>query len=554
MRLSKSRLFFLPVLLLSALAGAAQTAANDWSDARNWSASGDGKSSIEIKSAGRGAIVLHYRLNDSGWVQAGLQSATEIEESRPIAFFLKADAPSDLEIKMEDRQGATFLQKLSLAGRYRDWTRVVFYRKDLDYGWGGQAGRWNGFARLYFALSGPPGEGTVWLRDIGQGDPSLASTLSPDRFLDPDRELTGVGERQRRNAVLTPEDPLVYEWLKAVQDSASPERRLVPSMEDGVAQTFNNALAAMVFTLKRDRERAERILDFYAAATRPDNRDPSAQEFYCAGQARGFFQSIALPGGEIAPYHALPDGDRWTGDMAWLLIACKYYDRTFAPGRYDRLETLLKDLLLSFYKEDRVGGYVQSGWWKGDREVHVEGYGEPNLDCYAALRLCGETQVSGKIKAWLDDKLQGRNLPLDNYTWRVLAFGKESAEAIKVPEYDLRFRKALLVRGKKVLGFFDKPADVDNQWLDGTGHMACAQFAIGDAGRGNFYANQLDAYLIERNIGGKRVKALPYTANALGGYGWVRLDRGFASTAAWYMFAKNRFNPMTLTQAPARVR
>jgi hypothetical protein len=57
----------------------------------------------------------------------------------------------------------------------------------------------------------------------------------------------------------------------------------------------------------------------------------------------------------------------------------------------------------------------------------------------------------------------------------------------------------------------------------------------------------MDALLIDRDINGQATRALPYTTNGEGGLQWVRWDRGFTSTAAWYLFAKNRFNPFTLT-------
>jgi hypothetical protein len=76
--------------------------------------------------------------------------------------------------------------------------------------------------------------------------------------------------------------------------------------------------------------------------------------------------------------------------------------------------------------------------------------------------------------------------------------------------------------------------------------MACAYFSVGDIYRGNFYANQHDQFLIDRVIQGVKCKAIPYTANKEGGYDWVDLNKGFVSTCAWYIFAKNRFNPLKL--------
>jgi hypothetical protein len=105
-----------------------------------------------------------------------------------------------------------------------------------------------------------------------------------------------------------------------------------------------------------------------------------------------------------------------------------------------------------------------------------------------------------------------------------------------------------LPQTRRVMGFFHSAAtDVNNLWIDGLGHMACANDVAGDPDRARFYRNQMDALLIDRKIEGKDTRALPYTANREGGFEWVRHDRGFTSTAAWYLFAKNRFNPFTLT-------
>ena len=138
---------------------------------------------------------------------------------------------------------------------------------------------------------------------------------------------------------------------------------------------------------------------------------------------------------------------------------------------------------------------------------------------------------------------------MENSSWRVLAYGKEAAEVLDIPEHDLRFRKTLEVDGRKAAGFFDRPDDVENIWLDGLGHMACAYYAVGNIERGNFYSNQMDAFLIERTVNGSRTRAFPYTANQKGGYDWVDVKRPHISAACWYIFAKNRFNPLLLRRS-----
>ena len=128
-------------------------------------------------------------------------------------------------------------------------------------------------------------------------------------------------------------DQLLLEWIKFNQDTSSPDKRMVGDILQGqTAQTFNNALAAMAFMVMDERERAERILDFYAGAADAANTNHLAQNFFCLGQARGFYQNMAIKDLKEAPAHfAIWNGDRWMGDMSWLLIAYAW-ERPLATG------------------------------------------------------------------------------------------------------------------------------------------------------------------------------------------------------------------------------
>jgi hypothetical protein len=384
-------------------------------------------------------------------------------------------------------------------------------------------------------------------------------------ILDPNRELPGIGFAQRRSEAMIPEDKLVLEYLKQVQDAGSKEKQLLPSLgvEDIEAQTFNNSLVAMAFMLDGEKERAERILDFYAKATAKNNTDQTLQNYYYNGEPRGFFQWVAirdcngpsageLHSGNVAAkaYHHTGTANRWMGDMVWLLFAYKCYEKEYKSEKYNDIIALLRNHLVSSYKEvpGSGGGYILSGWSKGDKKLNDDnGHHEGNIDCYAVLRLTGDFELAEKVKKWIDSQLKDcKDLPLDLYTWRTLSFGK-NADLLNIPDYDLRFRKTVIVNGKKAMGFYNCPADnINNIWLDGTGHIACAYLAYGDKQRGYFYANQLDAFLIDKTVNGVKTRTLPYTANKTGGYEWVQPDKGFISVCAWYILAKNKFNPMTL--------
>lgn len=343
----------------------------------------------------------------------------------------------------------------------------------------------------------------------------------------------------------------VVEYLKILQDISSEDKKLLPSMEDNYAHTFNNALCAMAFILEGEKERAERILDFYSDATVVDNENITLQNFFYKGEARGFYQQVVLNDCEVPKYHRIVGsygGDRWIGDMAWLLIAYKFYEKKYGVGRYDRIISLLKDLLVSYYKPAKVGGYIQHGWRRDDKKLH-ENYGheEGNIDCYAALKLCGEKKITKNIKKWLDNRLKRKKgLPLDLYSWRVLAFGKKYKDLLDIVENDPRYKKRVVFNGKEVTGFFSGPTDVNNIWVDGVGHMACAYYSVGNYQMGDFYLKEMEKLIIEKELGGVKVKTLPFTANTLGGYDWVDVNKGFTSAVCWYIFAKHKFNPFKL--------
>ncbi|HSP89111.1 MAG TPA: T9SS type A sorting domain-containing protein [Ignavibacteriaceae bacterium] len=367
----------------------------------------------------------------------------------------------------------------------------------------------------------------------------------------------------------TTNEELVLQYLKNIQDNFSYDAFLVPAMEDNSGQTFNNAVTAMAFILTDEKERAERILDFYANRMDSSNQILNSQNFFYYDEARGFFQNVDLDN-LYYPFIC----DRWMGDNAWLLIAFKYYELEYGfdtKPNYTSSVTNLKNLLLDFYIDDPFGhgGFVRHGWrWgprnssqpQNDYQLHESdssgnpiGHEEGNIDAYAALKLCGEYEKAEMIKDWIDyrmTELQGNpNLPLDLFSWRSLAFCNEGLYyklLVNVPENDPGFKKQITFLGREAIGFFSRDdASIQNVWLDGLGHMVCAFYSSGNIDKGNFYSAQLDSFLINPSFGSSNSLAVPYTANKTGGYDWVDIGKGFSSSCAWYIFAKNGFNPFT---------
>jgi len=362
---------------------------------------------------------------------------------------------------------------------------------------------------------------------------------------------------------------LVLQYLKSIQDNFSNEHLLVPAMEDNSGQTFNNAVTAMAFILEGEKERAERILDFYASRTDSSNQVINKQNYFYNYQARGFYQNVNLTA-NYTPFIF----DRFMGDIFGLLFAYKHYQKVYgfnSKPQYQQLVDYLKNLLLDFYIDDPNGhgGFVRHGWRWGprnsstpqndyqlhefDNQGNPVGHEEGNIDAYAVFKLLGEDNKAAKVKEWIDyrmTQLGNSGLPLDLFSWRSLAFYKDGLYyklLVNVPENDLGFKKVVTFNGKHALGFFSRDDHtINNVWLDGTGHMACAFYFAGFPLLGDFYTTQLDSFLINSTIGGTNCNALPYTTNKTGGYDWVDVTKGFSSACAWYIFAKNKFNPFTL--------
>ncbi|MDA3891490.1 MAG: hypothetical protein PF517_07465 [Salinivirgaceae bacterium] len=507
-------------------------------------------------------FVIDYELYEKGQDLEGLPNNwvsikskikdLSLIEKYPIVLSLKAESNDVLELKFIDKNGAIFGVKLPLINKYKSWTNLVIYPNNIEYMWGGKDDVMDKPEYFEIAVSGR-GQGKIYLKNLSfdiMKPKSELPILGP--VIDSLYNKSGFGFLARRDSVLKPEDPLILGWLKNIQDFSSVEKMVLPSQEDNEISTFNNALVAMAFIVKNEKERAERILDFYNNARKIDNDNINLQNFYYKGEARGYYQYVGLK--EIdgnQPFHQIRNSDRWMGDNVWLMIAYLYYQKQYQSEKYNDVINDLKELLISWYTDaEGPGGYLGHGWRRGDSQLHEShGHEEGNIDAYAMFKLMGENDYADSIKLWLDLRLQGKNYPLDLYTWRTLAYGKEYACLLDIPEFDFRYRKIIDVNGKPAMGFYHGPdININNVWLDGTGHIACAYITCGDKYRGYFYANQMDNFITERNINNKITHSIPYTYNKTGGYEWVNPDKGFISVAAWYIFAKNKFNPFVLSK------
>jgi len=522
----------------------------NWDNPEDWIFKQEPNSSASISSfegVNNDGIVLDYDFTNAkwGWATLRMKAPAEFDQNNnPLAFYIKHSTGDVLDVKFIDTDGSFFGASARLLNN-NEWTRVVTYLKDMAYLYESD----NTFGTLdsiIIAIAGGGTKGKVWFDEIGIAPEGTLNTMGI--VIDPNSEMSGIGPEQRRDDAMNPEDPFVLEYLKELQD-ATPGENLIPSELGGVdtiAHTFNNSMVAIAFILKGERLRAERILDFYSNATDVNNDDIRKQNFFYNGEARGFYQSISL---KTKRDETENGSDRWMGDMVWLLSAYKMHEKQYDDNKYENIIKLLTDLLVSFYSP---AGFIQSGWRKGDKYLHEPGgHHEGNIDAYGVLKHCGvDPEITYSVKQWLENELTvkklNKNLPLDLYTWRVLAYGGEQVDLLNIPEYDFRYRKSMNFNGKNVVGLYSFPENfLVNIWPDGVGHIACAYLAYGDKNRGYYYANQMDNMLIDEQVveGGTTTKSIPYALDNLPPYEWVNTKKGFVSVAAWYIFAKNEFNP-----------
>jgi hypothetical protein len=365
---------------------------------------------------------------------------------------------------------------------------------------------------------------------------------------------------------LTPEGnipPAVYQWLSRQQDNGT---GLLPSQQDNLASTYNNALAVMVFTLKGDYAKAKRILHFFHGRAGEffknscnsfnsscSQTDPCDENAPC-----GFFQYRDSTTG--LPFQNI---NRWMGDNAWLLIAIHYYQAKTGDASYSPMARAVIRLLESFQQSN---GHIASGWENDDSIFNIRGHAEGNLDAYKALLLHGKTLEAQKVKRWLDlNNLDWKKGPLDLHSWRVLSLGKgygfSLPDAERTDDNTVRYKNTINYKTAKVRGFLPFTALTyfthcrlkNNLWSEGTGQMAVSYYKAGYKGRGDFYVGELEKLLFEP-VDFPGTRTLSYLAHSsplpsppppkdCPDYSWVRPSKGQVAAVSWYIFAKTRFNP-----------
>ncbi|MEM8929298.1 MAG: hypothetical protein AAGC45_13955, partial [Bacteroidota bacterium] len=326
----------------------------------------------------------------------------------------------------------------------------------------------------------------------------------------------------------------IYNWFVNQQLSNG----LLESTENGnIVSLYDNALAALIFMLYDDFEKAEKIFDFF------DSKIDSELL-----QGKGGFSQLRDKNG-------IPFNRRWMGDNAWLLIALNNYHSKKGNTKYQRLSDEISNWLKGL--QDFDGGLF-GGYNSDDTKIHK--ITEGNIDAFNAISgyslfheklldyLGNErwSSVDKNLVAWIENPKY--LYALDLHSWSYCIFEDYPVSSLHSAS---RFLNAQIptISGQEVMGYcFDEDKDV--VWLEGTGHMALAFKVAGLQKEAGFYLSEMEKVYVESEKF-KNAIGFPYVSNEGTSYGPEALWEGAStkpaiSSAAWFLFAKKGFNPFEI--------
>ena len=273
----------------------------------------------------------------------------------------------------------------------------------------------------------------------------------------------------------------VFNWFENQQLANG----LLESVEDGnIVSLYDNALAAMVFMLREDYNKAEKIFDYF-------NVNIDNELKYGVG---GFSQFRDRNGN--------PNNHRWMGDNAWLLIALNNYKGKTNNNTYDNLILDITDWLSSL--QDADGGLF-AGYNSNDELLNYK-VTEGNIDAFNAIN--GYTTFHNQVLGFLKNDRWDNNdknlvawpsnptylYALDLHSWSYLIFQNYPISSLTSAE---RFLTTQFTNtGIQVDGYcFDE--DKDAVWIEGTGQMALALGIAEMEFEKEFYLSEIEKTLIQ---------------------------------------------------------
>ena len=366
-------------------------------------------------------------------------------------------------------------------------------------------------------------------------------TITP---LDPDYVFSPLSARvsEASSSLLFTAKPVpsaqeeaVYSWFKQQQ---LPNGLLESSENGNFVSLYDNALAALVFLLRGDLSRAERIFDFF--------------------QGRLYSELLSGNGGfsQFRDRNGIPTGHRWMGDNAWLLIALNNYKSLTNSKKYDALAAGLRDWLLGLQDADGglFAGYGADGnllaykVTEGNIDAFnaVEGYSDFHRDLLGFLERARWDDADKNLLAWPENPPYKH--ALDCHSWSFCIFEDYPLSTLSAADRFLNTQTATATN--QTLTGYDFDEDREVVWPEGTGQMALAYALAGQQAQAESILRELEKALVG-SPAWFQASGFPYAANMGSAYGdgplWSGADTNIAlSGGAWYIFALHAFNPFAV--------
>jgi hypothetical protein len=324
----------------------------------------------------------------------------------------------------------------------------------------------------------------------------------------------------------------IIDWLAAQQL----DNGLLESTEgNNVVSLYDQSLAAMAFMLDGQFDRAERIFDFF--------------------KERVGAELEAGPGGfsQFRDRLGRPNGNKWMGDNAWLLISLNHYKSMTGSHAYDGLATGISDWLTGL--QDTDGGLCAG--YAADHSLLNYKVTEGNMDAFDAVK--GYTSLHQDLLGFLERSRWDSNdknliswpenppyrFALDNFSWAYCMFPEYPVATLASADRFLTTQTAT-INGVTVTGY-DIDEDQEVIFLEGTGQMALAFALAGMEVEHAFYLDEMDKVFLKSKVH-DGAAGFPYASNRGTFYGntmyWEGADTQIAiSPGVWYLFASRQFNP-----------
>jgi hypothetical protein len=321
-------------------------------------------------------------------------------------------------------------------------------------------------------------------------------------------------------------------WLDSMQLETG---LLATSFQSNLISLYDNALSVCTFVSAGQFERAERILSFFDARLNSEMR-------YGTG---GYFQFRNASG---------PQGNRWLGDNAWLLIAIHNYENATGDFQFsemrDALDAWIRD------QQDVDGGVFGGTEASGSVIGKVT---EGMIDAFNAVR--GYDAFHEGVLSYLEQERWDTTdqLPvswpasnyyyaLDNFSWGYCAF--EGFPDRILEEADRFVCTQLHAPSQSEVQGYCFDQDRDAVWLEGTSQMAIAFLKSGNASRANSILHEVAKTCVDEPAW-PGVYGIPYAANQGTGYGggllWNDVDaKPATASCCWFIMACREYDPMQL--------